>query len=168
MGLIETTGALGYFCTGTAIPANVGTLCCASDVFCRSTGLFGRAKTSSARNRPIEQKARPAKKRGLKKADLETNFLFIRRIQAWLYRDPPYRGRRKRQSMQIFGRRPLFLPRNVALDFSRSPDENDTIHKFTEAITSNSTGVLLVAYVSGSSFSAAGWRLCQRQYGRRG
>jgi len=68
----------------------------------------------------------------------------------------------------ILWRRTLFLPRNVAPDLSRSPHENDdSIHKFAEAITSDSTAVLLVAYISGGSFSAAGRRLSRRQYGRR-
>ena len=63
---------------GEATPANVGTLCSTSDLFCCSTGLFVRAKASSARNRPIELKTKPVKKRGAKKADFETSFLFIR------------------------------------------------------------------------------------------
>ena len=80
MGLIETTGADSCFGTGSATPTNVGMLCCARELFCCSTGLFGRANANSARNRPIEQKTKPVKKRGLKKADLETSFLFIRRM----------------------------------------------------------------------------------------
>ena len=76
-GLIELTRPGSYFGAGRATPTNVGMLCCASDLFCCSTGLFGRANANSARNRPIEQKAKPVKKRGLKKADLEMSFLFI-------------------------------------------------------------------------------------------
>ncbi len=78
--VIEAIGTLGCFGAGSATPTNVGTLCSTSDLFRCSTSLLGRAKTSSARNRPIEQKAKPAKKRGVKKADLETSFLLICRI----------------------------------------------------------------------------------------
>src|SRR5882724_7373885 len=121
MGLIETIGTLGCFDAGSATPTNAGTLCSASDLFCCSTGLFGRAKTNTARNRPIEQKTKPVKKRGLKKAALETSFLFIRRVFLWwkrvfiggpnirnptlstaiqakLYRNPFCHGRRKQKN----------------------------------------------------------------------
>ena len=79
MGLIEAIGTLECCGAGSVTPANAGTLCTMSESFCCSTGLFGRAKASSARNRPIEQKAKPVKKRGVKKAELETSFLFIRK-----------------------------------------------------------------------------------------
>src|SRR4030095_2587933 len=92
MGLIETTRTGSCFNAGSATPANVGTLCCASDLFCCSTGLPGRANTNSARNRPIEQKAKPVKKCGLKNADLETSFLFIRRIFSVVEYRPSYAG----------------------------------------------------------------------------
>ena len=58
MGVIEAMGRLGCCGAGSTVLANAWTLCSTSDLFCGSTTLFGRAKTSNAMNRPIEQKAK--------------------------------------------------------------------------------------------------------------
>ena len=65
-------------------------------------------------------------------------------------------------------RRALFLPSNVPRDFSRSPHENDdSIHEFAEAIIFDPTASMLVANISASGQSAAGWRVSRWQH-RRG
>ena len=80
IGLILPTARSRTVVMEAPRPQTLGRFAERAELFCRSMGLFGRAKTSSAMNTPIEHKAKPVKKRGLKKADLEMSFFFIRRV----------------------------------------------------------------------------------------